>query len=399
MEHSIFDESSSFLVTESLGQHIITLTKMPVTKFPAELPIADHFSHCPLQLVYCSHSGGPTELFSNCSGFGFESGSSSRMKVLWPDYLHRIAPTTQQYSKDSLHTFLGTAASISHFSLPHLVFSFSSPSLLRTIHPINFACPDLTMAYFTLVNKAFAFVLLAAITAAEPHCLHKDDWKSLQGRTSERDINVSGQNRTYLLHIPQDFSKIKGKVGIVFSYHEEMKDAYYQERISGFSDPALKKNYVAVYPQAMDGIWYPGRSSGGNYSDSLTTNPQDHIFTSAILEELYAARGLCLDSTQAYATGMGNGSSFVHHLNCRNVHDPPFQAFAGVAGIPHTLDMSPDRCFHAGSKPLLMLHGINDREHTKLKVSALTLVRNSLRDQDLHVADLLRNNIANPQRT
>lgn len=224
------------------------------------------------------------------------------------------------------------------------------------------------MAYRTFVKKAFAFVLLAAAVAATK-CQYKHDWKSLEGLTSERSITIGGQTRTYLLHIPQDFSKTEDKVGIVFSYHEEYKDAYYQERISGFSDPAINNKYVTVYPQAMNGTWYSGRSSGKDYSATWATNPQDHIYTSAILNELYASRGLCLDSTQAYATGMGNGSSFIHHLNCRNLHNPPFQAFAGVAGIPETLDMTPERCYHAGFKPLLMIHGSNDGEYTTLKVS------------------------------
>jgi poly(3-hydroxybutyrate) depolymerase len=221
------------------------------------------------------------------------------------------------------------------------------------------------MAHSPLVMKALALVLFTATVAA--NCPHKRDWKSLEGRTSERDITSGSQNRTYLLHIPQGFSKTKDKVGFVFFYHEESKDAYYQERISGFSDRALNNKYVAVYPQATNGTWCSGRSSGGNYSDDLTMNSQDHIYTSAILDELFATRGLCLDSTQAYATGLGNGSSFMFHLNCYNVHNPPFQAFAGVAGIPQTLDMSPDRCFHAGFKPLLMIHGTDDNERTKLK--------------------------------
>jgi poly(3-hydroxybutyrate) depolymerase len=226
----------------------------------------------------------------------------------------------------------------------------------------------LLMAYPTFIKKAFAFVLLVTAVAAA-RCHHKQDWKSLESRTSERSITIGGQHRTYLLHIPQDFSKTEDKVGFVFSYHEEYKDAYYQERISGFSDPAINNKYVTVYPQAMNGTWYSGRSSGEDYSDAWATNPQDHIYTSAILDQLYSSRGLCLDSTQAYATGMGNGSSFIHHLNCRNVHNPPFQAFAGVAGIPETLDMTPERCFHTGIRPLLMIHGTKDREYTKLKVS------------------------------
>lgn len=108
--------------------------------------------------------------------------------------------------------------------------------------------------------KALAFVLVIATVAA--NCSHKDDWKSLEGHTSERNISigtVGTHNRTYLLHIPDGFSKTKHKMGFVFSYHDAHRDAYHQERVSGFSDHVRNSKYVAVYPQAMNGTWYPGR--------------------------------------------------------------------------------------------------------------------------------------------
>jgi poly(3-hydroxybutyrate) depolymerase len=222
------------------------------------------------------------------------------------------------------------------------------------------------MAYPSLIVKAWALVLIAATVAAK--CPHRQDWKSLEGQTSEWNITIGTSNRTYLLHIPEGFSKNEEEVGIIFSYHDKHRDAYHQEKISGFSDPAHNSKYIVVYPQAANGTWCPGRSSGGNNTDDPTTKPEDHVYTSAILSQLYFTKGLCLDRTQAYATGMGNGSTFIHHLNCRNNHDPPFQAFAGVGGIPQSLDISPDRCFQAGIKPLLMIHGTSQNEHTKFKV-------------------------------
>jgi poly(3-hydroxybutyrate) depolymerase len=214
--------------------------------------------------------------------------------------------------------------------------------------------------------KLGAFLTVFAAVGSASTCPQRNLWTGLEGKTMEQHITVGGEERSYLMHIPQDFLKRDGKVGFVFSFHDQYKDAHHQEGLSSFSNPTYNNKYIAIYPQALNGTWHPGRSSGGAYNDTSTTNPQDHIFTSAILDKLYATPGLCPDETQAYATGMGNGSSFIHHLNCRNIHSHPFTAFASVAGLPQTLDMTPERCYGLGIRPLIMIHSTADREFTDL---------------------------------
>ena len=70
---------------------------------------------------------------------------------------------------------------------------------------------------------------------------------------------------------------------------------------------------------------------------------------------------------------MGTGAAFVHHLNCRNTHNHTFQAFAGVAGTPKALDITPSRCQQSGVKPLLMIHGTNDRQNTNLTTTVVNM--------------------------
>lgn len=56
--------------------------------------------------------------------------------------------------------------------------------------------------------------------------------------------------RKYRLHLPKSYN-IDKKVPLILSFHGRGKDAYFQEELSQFSDPAFGYEGIAVYPEGV----------------------------------------------------------------------------------------------------------------------------------------------------
>ena len=77
------------------------------------------------------------------------------------------------------------------------------------------------------------------------------------GHTVEHTIHSNGKARHYLLHFPILYEANK-PAPLIFSFHGNSHDAYYQESLSQFSNASFNANSIAVYPQGLNVSLYTG---------------------------------------------------------------------------------------------------------------------------------------------
>lgn len=171
------------------------------------------------------------------------------------------------------------------------------------------------------------------------------------GATTNHTITSGGRTRSYLLHIPSDYSP-DTPTPLILSFHGNSRTASYQESLSQFSDPHFNPSWLAVYPQGLGNSW-----QGPSYA---TPGVSDTRFIADLLDHLEAE--LCVDTTRVYATGKSNGGGFTGTLACDGeVAGPRIAAFAPVSGAFYDFGEDGSGC-HPGRKgvPILEFHGDND---------------------------------------
>jgi hypothetical protein len=131
----------------------------------------------------------------------------------------------------SLHTHFAGIHLLSHFLKGiHVAAPISphqSPSILITMAPSAFV-------------KLGALLTMFVAVGSTSTCPQRGLWVGEEGKTSEQRITVGGEERSYLMHIAQDFTKHDSKVGFVFSFHDNLQNGNpnHQELLFSFSDPA-----------------------------------------------------------------------------------------------------------------------------------------------------------------
>jgi polyhydroxybutyrate depolymerase len=155
--------------------------------------------------------------------------------------------------------------------------------------------------------------------------------------TTVETLTVSGEARSYRLHIPE---KLRGPAPLVISFHGFRSNAAQQEKLSKFSQLADREKFVVVYPDGLESKWrFAGRSNA------------DVDFTQAIIEAVAAK--VTLDRNRIYANGISNGAEMSWRLAC-NLPDV-FAAFGFVAGAYLDVCIPPPRA------PVIIFHGTDDR--------------------------------------
>ncbi|KAI4524225.1 carbohydrate esterase family 1 protein [Schizophyllum commune Tattone D] len=203
---------------------------------------------------------------------------------------------------------------------------------------------------------------LAAMSGS-PNCGSDPGWK-LYNSTINVTTHVGDHERTYLVHVPEDYDK-DTQHPVVLSFHGYGKTAEHQEVASQLSEPGNKINgipIIAAYPQGLVGVGRSGDGSDGKYSwqasEYSSPNASDIQFTHTILNELMA--NLCVDRTRVYATGNSNGGGFTNRLACTRDTSARIAAFGIASGALYPDSDRGDDCHPSRKIPLLITHGAND---------------------------------------
>ncbi|KAB8342741.1 hypothetical protein FH972_022339 [Carpinus fangiana] len=165
-------------------------------------------------------------------------------------------------------------------------------------------------------------------------------------------LESSGGQRSYTVRVPDGYDANR-QYPLIVDYHGNggSSDSQYgNSRYDQYDEG--RTNFIAVYPQGLDGHW-----EGAGYADKGVSDLQ---FTTDLVQHM--RENYCIDSARIYASGKSNGGGFVGTLAC----DPAggdFAAFGMASAALYTdnLGDTARECKPARpSIPILESHGTAD---------------------------------------
>jgi len=175
----------------------------------------------------------------------------------------------------------------------------------------------------------------------------------IQPGQHERTFGVEGDERRYLLYVPEGYSPGE-PVPVVLNFHGGAGNPEAQVELTGMNRTADRHGFVVVYPfgsgilQRKFLTFNAGSCCG--YARDKTVD--DLAFIGELLDDL--SRIVCIDRTRIYATGHSNGGMMAHRLGCQLADQ--IAAVASVAGPIGLTGCHPSR-----PMPVLHIHGTADR--------------------------------------
>ncbi len=165
-------------------------------------------------------------------------------------------------------------------------------------------------------------------------------------------ILFDSQQRTYLLHLPVDYSPTE-KLPLLVAMHGGFGSALNLQSQSLLSEKADKEKFIVVYPEGVKGgaldirTWNAGACCG----HASTNNVDDVGFINALLDHLIP--GYAVDTERIYATGMSNGGFMAYRLACE-LSD----RIAAIASVGSSMTV-PD-CMPSRAIPIIHFHSYLD---------------------------------------
>jgi polyhydroxybutyrate depolymerase len=165
--------------------------------------------------------------------------------------------------------------------------------------------------------------------------------------TSARVITSSGEDRCYLLHVPEGFDGSR-PVMLVLSLHGFSSRPEGQILLTGWEEIADREGFIVVFPQ---GTRFPIRWNATVAAGVETAD--DVQFIRDMLSDL--GRLFAIDPERTFVNGMSNGGAMTHRLACEMAE--VFGA-AGVVAGP-VIDL-PYGCNPARPIPIIGFYGTDD---------------------------------------
>jgi len=165
---------------------------------------------------------------------------------------------------------------------------------------------------------------------------------------SNGSIVSSGQEREYLLYVPESYDRTK-PTPLVISMHGGALWPAAQMEISRWNRMADEHGFLVVYPSGITGAgpraWHVGRGPG---------LMRDVRYISELIDTLKAAYNI--DSTSIYADGLSNGGGMAFVLSC-TLSD----RIAAVGMVAAALFLPWSWCTDERAVPMIAFHGTADR--------------------------------------
>lgn len=164
-----------------------------------------------------------------------------------------------------------------------------------------------------------------------------------------QDFVYDGQERTFLLHVPDDLPE---DAPLVIALHGYTDRAEFIRGYSDMDEQADEHGFVVAYAQgSKDGLGI----TFWNANLDLGAEPDDVGFLTDLVEHLEDRYDLDPDRTYVY--GLSNGGFMSYSLACRA--PGVFEAIAVVVGTMSGEDW--ETCDPATPTPVLHIHGTSDR--------------------------------------
>lgn len=164
----------------------------------------------------------------------------------------------------------------------------------------------------------------------------------------------NGIERSYAIYIPDGLVKGSSAVPLVLVLHGGGGSAGNAEKMTGFTDKAMKEGFIVVYPEGTGHrknrllTWNASHCCGY----ALDNNIDDVGFINTLIDRLIA--NYPVDQSRIYATGMSNGGMMTHRLGIELSH-----RFAAIAPVVATVFGDEKKPAHPVSA--IMLNGKLDK--------------------------------------
>jgi polyhydroxybutyrate depolymerase len=168
---------------------------------------------------------------------------------------------------------------------------------------------------------------------------------TLEPGESERQVDVNGLARTYVLHIPPGVNK-DTPAPLVIMFPGLFTVSLTQSQ-TGFDDFSNENGFILVYPKGIGASWNGGECCGLAFQENL----DEAAFVRQILSDLGTI--FTVDSKRIYAAGFSNGAILAYRLACEMS-----DVFAAIASVSGTLFFEP--CQPAQKISVLHIHGLGD---------------------------------------
>lgn len=197
-----------------------------------------------------------------------------------------------------------------------------------------------------------ALVLLAVLAGCTP--APQQAQLAPAGEVQLNLIDVGGEARSYILHVPENARPDK-PLPVLVMLHGAGGDAERARLASGFDDYADADQFIVVYPNGTQAADIPGEFSwnaGACCGAPQRAKVDDVAFIAAVLDEVAAQHPV--DPSRVYLTGFSNGGMLSYRLSCELG-----ERFAGIAVVGGALNISV--CAAPVPMSVLIVHGISDQ--------------------------------------
>lgn len=166
------------------------------------------------------------------------------------------------------------------------------------------------------------------------------------------EINIDGKRRTYLVHLPPNYSKEKS-LPLVLAFHGGGGNANNMVNMSGFSQKADQENFIVVYPNGSGRLenLFLTFNAIGCCDYAMEQNVDDVKFISQLIDKVSAE--YAVDKKRVYATGFSNGGLISNRLAAEIPEK--IAAIAPVSGTVFESSPTPK-----GKVAVLIIHGMKD---------------------------------------
>ncbi len=166
---------------------------------------------------------------------------------------------------------------------------------------------------------------------------------SVAGCARDPSIEVDGQQRTFVLHVPEGLSD---PAPLVLVLHPFTGSGRQMQRVTGLDALADREGFIVAYPNGRQRRWNVGVFGEGGVNDVA--------FVDALIDHIAAAHPV--DPSRVYVTGGSNGGMMAQYYTCVRP-----ERVAAVAPIFGTLPRATGAlCPPGPPKPALFIHGTED---------------------------------------
>ena len=205
------------------------------------------------------------------------------------------------------------------------------------------------MRLIFLILTIFGLILINGCTKKNYEEIVVQVPKIISG-TFLRSIEVEGETREYLIHIPISYDSIQS-VPLMLNFHGWTMSATDQMYVSDMRPLSDSEQFLLVYPQGTK-FWGSTHWNVGSWTTGSQANDLD--FIDALTDQL--ANNYNIDEQRIYACGYSNGGFFSQELACQLTNK--IAAIGSVAANMSTQTVN--NCDPSHPVPVITISGTMD---------------------------------------